>query len=81
MLLDFMGLDQIGLSQYYQILHLIEKRRFKYIMKINPMVIVNILQNIYPIMRPILLKAVNNPDQTWDDYLMELCDKIFDYKG
>lgn len=28
--------------------------------------------------RPILFKAVDDPGASWDDWLMNLCDKIFD---
>ena len=43
-------------------------------------VILMILKAIYPTMRPILKKAVNDPDQDWDDVLMSVLDKILGYE-
>jgi len=30
-------------------------------------------------LRPVLLKAVDNPDVEWDDWLMRFVDNIFEY--
>lgn len=32
-------------------------------------------------MRPILFKAVDNPDEAWDDILMRMIDGMFNYRG
>ena len=34
---------------------------------------------MYQITRPILLKAIDDPDEEWDDFLMQLCDSVFGY--
>jgi len=31
------------------------------------------------ILRDLLLSAIEDPDQEWDDIVLEICDKIFDY--
>jgi len=31
------------------------------------------------IMRSILLKAIDDPDAAWDDAIMLVCDRVFDY--
>lgn len=31
------------------------------------------------LLRPILLKAVDDPDVQWDDWLMKFVDNIFEY--
>lgn len=32
------------------------------------------------LIRPLVKKAVDDPDETWDDYLMQILDRLFDYK-
>lgn len=41
--------------------------------------IVNVLQKIYPIIRPVLMKAVDDPNVEWDNMLMDIVDRIFAY--
>jgi len=43
-------------------------------------IILSLLGPLYAVMRPILLKAVNDPDQEWDDMLMRIADALFGYK-
>jgi len=31
------------------------------------------------ILRDLLLSAIEDPNQEWDDIVLEICDKIFDY--
>lgn len=31
------------------------------------------------ILRDLLAKAIANPDEEWDELVMEVCDKVFDY--
>jgi len=33
------------------------------------------------LLRPLVVKAVNDPDADWDDVLMGVIDRIFDYDG
>lgn len=33
------------------------------------------------LLRDILLKAIDDPDEEWDDTVMEIIDRLFDYKG
>jgi hypothetical protein len=42
----------------------------------HPTIIVTIVKKLYPIMRPILFKAINDPNSEWDDLLMDILDKI-----
>lgn len=42
--------------------------------------IMSIAKALYAIMRPILKKAVNDPDADWDDILMRVADAIFEWK-
>ncbi|MHA1867353.1 MAG: hypothetical protein ACTSXD_04750 [Candidatus Heimdallarchaeaceae archaeon] len=44
-------------------------------------VIIMMLKMLYSsFLRDILVKAVENPDETWDDHLLRICDKLFDFK-
>jgi hypothetical protein len=44
-------------------------------------VIYKILCMIYSqLLRPLVVKAVEDPDEQWDDMLMGILDKLFDYK-
>jgi len=31
------------------------------------------------ILRDLLKKAINDPDNDWDDFVLGLCDKVFNY--
>lgn len=44
----------------------------------SPNIAFTILKKLYPIMRPILFKAINDPNTEWDDLLMTIFDKIFE---
>lgn len=42
----------------------------------------NVLCMVYrQVLRPVLLKAIDDPNQTWDDVLMTMVDGLFNYKG
>jgi len=44
-------------------------------------VIYKILCMIYAdLLRPLVKKAVDDPNEDWDDMLMSILDKLFDYK-
>ncbi|MBA7471391.1 hypothetical protein ES707_06697 [subsurface metagenome] len=32
------------------------------------------------LLRPVLFKAIDNPDVEWDDFVMDRMDALFDYK-
>lgn len=46
-------------------------------MKLSIDIVLMIIKGLYPIIRPILKDAVNDPDVMWDDYLMEMFDRAF----
>jgi hypothetical protein len=31
-------------------------------------------------LRPLLVAAVDDPDHSWDDWLLGICDNVFNYK-
>ncbi len=31
------------------------------------------------ILRPLLIKAIADPDEDWDDIALEICDRVFNY--
>ena len=33
------------------------------------------------ILRGVLKKAIDDPDQEWDDWVLSFCDKLFNYEG
>ena len=42
--------------------------------------IFNILQMVYgQILRPLLMKAINDPNEEWDDVVLAMVDRLFDY--
>ncbi len=41
--------------------------------------ILAVLGALYTIMRPILLKAINDPEAEWDDRLMKATDALFNW--
>jgi hypothetical protein len=43
-------------------------------------IILAVASAIYKAMRPILLKAVNDPTAEWDDALMRIADCVFGYE-
>ena len=46
------------------------------------MVIMKVMSMLYSqILRSLLKKAIDDPEQEWDDFVLDLCDKIFDYNG
>jgi hypothetical protein len=45
-------------------------------------IIWTLVKQVYAqLLRPILLKAVDDPDAVWDDYLMKAIDNLFEYDG
>ena len=44
-------------------------------------IILKVASALYSVMRPILLKAVNDPDAMWDDRLMAAADGLFGWKA
>lgn len=32
------------------------------------------------VLRGLLLKAINDPNSEWDDHVIDLCDRIFDWE-
>jgi len=42
-------------------------------------IIMSVAKALYSVMRPILLKAVDDPEQEWDDRLMAACDAFFNW--
>jgi len=44
------------------------------------MVIMKVMSMLYDqILRGLLRKAIEDPEQEWDDFVLGLCDKIFGY--
>lgn len=42
--------------------------------------IFNILNMVYgQILRPMLKKAIDNPDEEWDEFVLDMVDRLFDY--
>jgi len=40
-----------------------------------------LLRFVYPLfLRPLIVKAVDDPNETWDDTLLEIIDRLFNYK-
>ena len=33
------------------------------------------------ILRDLLCKAINDPEQEWDDIVLSVCDRLFDYEA
>jgi len=45
-------------------------------------VIWTLLKEVYAkLIRPILFKAIDDPNVQWDDWLMKFVDNIFEYDG
>lgn len=45
----------------------------------NP-VIWEVVKQVYAkLLRPVLFKAIDNPDVVWDDWIMKFVDNIFEY--
>lgn len=45
-------------------------------------VIMKVMSMLYSqILRDLLRKAIDDPDQEWDDFVLGLCDKIFGYEA
>ena len=43
----------------------------------SPNVVEKVLFALWPMIRPVLVKAVDDPDSEWDDYLLSILDLIF----
>lgn len=49
-------------------------------MKTN--IVLEVLGVVYSkVIRDLLVKAINDPDKTWDDTLIALLDRVFGYTG
>ena len=47
----------------------------------NKNFIIDMLKVAYArVLRPLLLKAIDDPDEQWDDYVLAILDKIFEYR-
>jgi len=45
------------------------------------MILFNVAKMLYSgIFRNLLKKAVDDPNEEWDDIVLDMCDRIFDYK-
>ena len=45
-------------------------------------VILKVVSMLYSqILRDLLKKAIDDPEQEWDDFILDLCDKMFGYTG
>jgi len=40
-----------------------------------------LLEQLYPLLRPILFNAINDPKVEWDDIAMMIADRLFNYKA
>lgn len=77
MLLDFMGLDQIGLSHYWEFISKIEKKEVIMTQpQLLPGMVIQILKAVYPILRPLIQKAVTETDNPWDNTLLLMFDSF-----
>ena len=49
--------------------------------KIQTFGVLMILKVVYQhMLRPLVLKAIDDPNEDWDDTVMEILDRLFDYK-
>ena len=56
--------------------------RFGGLEMVKPSLILQVLSYIYStMMRPVLVKAINDPEQEWDDVALEVVDRVFGYTG
>ena len=47
----------------------------------NKNFIIDMLKVAYArVLRGLLLKAIDDPDEQWDDYVLAILDKIFEYR-
>ena len=41
-----------------------------------------VLQMLYAqMLRALIVKAVDNPEEEWDDFMLSMLDRLFDYKA
>jgi len=46
------------------------------------MIIFDLLKTVYAkILRPLLIKAIDDPNEQWDDFVLSIVDKLFDYEA
>lgn len=76
MLSNYYYPDPYEMMQIINTIKKIERKRKK--MKFTVDLIIMILKGLYPILRPILFDAIDNPNYQWDDYLMKMLDHAFD---
>jgi len=44
--------------------------------------IFQLLQKVYAeVLRPLLVKAIEDPNEVWDDVILGMIDRLFDYKA
>ncbi len=49
--------------------------------KIQTFGVLMVMKVVYRhLLRPFILKAIDNPDENWDETAMEILDRLFDYK-
>ena len=50
--------------------------------KVQTMGVLMIMKVMYQhLLRPLVYKAINDPDEDWDDVAMEILDRLFGYEG
>jgi hypothetical protein len=42
--------------------------------------ILKVIKTLYPLFRPILVQAIDDPSKQWDDVFMQVLDKMLFYK-
>ena len=49
--------------------------------KVNPTVVLNVVSVLYKmVLRSLLIKAIEDPDTEWDEFLIDFLDKLFGYE-
>jgi len=46
---------------------------------IEPEAVMMVLKQIYGFMRPVLAKAIDDPESEWDEFAMTIMDDLFDF--
>ena len=50
--------------------------------KVQTMGLLMIMKVMYRhLLRPLVYKAIDDPDEEWDDFAMEILDRLFGYEG
>lgn len=46
------------------------------------MLILGLIKQIYgQLLRPLLVKSIDDPESEWDDIVLRMVDNLFEYKG